>query len=57
MPAWRVPNTSPGPRNTLIEIARSEKIDAFIRQVRVKIDTFKEDSVLKGDNVSSILQK
>lgn len=47
--------TSPGPRNMLIEIARSEKIDAFIRQVRVKIEVFKDGSTLKGDNVSSIL--
>lgn len=49
--------TSPGPRNTLIEIARSEKIDAFVRQLRTKIDAFKESSTFKGDNVSSILQK
>ncbi|MEM6811586.1 MAG: hypothetical protein AAF549_03870 [Pseudomonadota bacterium] len=30
--------TSPGPKNTLIEIARSEKIDPFIRQLRGKIE-------------------
>jgi hypothetical protein len=47
--------TSPGPRHTLVEIARSEKIDAFIRHLRTKIDGFKEGSTLKGDNVSSLL--
>lgn len=47
--------TSPGPRNTLVEIARSEKIDAFVRQVRTKIAAYKEGSTLKGDNVSSIM--
>ena len=47
--------TSPGPRHTLVEIARSEKIDAFVRQLRTKITAFKEGSTLKGDNVSSIL--
>ncbi|MAZ76037.1 MAG: hypothetical protein CMH31_01905 [Micavibrio sp.] len=47
--------TSPGPRNTLVEISRSEKIEAFIRQIRIKIEAFKKGSTLKGDNVSSIL--
>jgi len=49
--------TSPGPQNTLIEIARSEKIDAFVRQLRTKIDAYKEGRALKGDNVSSIVKK
>lgn len=30
--------TTPGPRNTILEIARSEKIDAFVRQLKGKID-------------------
>jgi hypothetical protein len=47
--------TSPGPRNTLVEIARSEKIEAFSRQLRIKIEAFRKGSTLKGENVSSIL--
>lgn len=30
--------TTPAPKNQIIEIARSEKIDAFIRQLNGKID-------------------
>jgi predicted transcriptional regulator len=30
--------TTPGPKNTIIEIARSEKIDAFVRQLKGKIE-------------------
>lgn len=47
--------TSPGPKNTLIEIARSEKIEAFVRQVRAKVDSYKEAQTLKGENVSSMI--
>jgi len=46
--------TSPGPRNTLLEIARSEKIDAFTRQLRTKIEALREGRDLKGDNVSAM---
>ncbi|MEM9469169.1 MAG: hypothetical protein AAF988_03315 [Pseudomonadota bacterium] len=47
--------TAPGPKNTLIEVARSEKIEAFVRQLKTKIEAFKEGKDLKGDNVSAIL--
>lgn len=47
--------TSPGPRHTLIEIARSEKIDAFVRQLRTKIEGFREGRSLKGENVSTMI--
>lgn len=47
--------TSPGPKNTLIEIARSEKIDAFVRQLRIKIDAFREGRSIKGENISTML--
>ncbi|MEM8833970.1 MAG: hypothetical protein AAGB32_05460 [Pseudomonadota bacterium] len=30
--------TSPGPKNQLVEIARSEKLESFIRQLRGKIE-------------------
>lgn len=47
--------TSPGPKNTLMEIARSEKIEAFVRQLRTKIEAFREGRSIKGENVSSML--
>lgn len=31
--------TSPGANNQLVEIARSEKIDSFVNQLKVKIET------------------
>ena len=46
--------TSPGPKNSLVEIARSEKLEAFIRQLRGKIETFRAGRSLSGDNVKSI---
>lgn len=47
--------TSPGTKKKLVEIARSEKIEAFIRQLHDKIDTFRVAKSLSGSNVSSIL--
>ncbi len=44
--------TTPGPRDTLVEIARSEKIDAFVSQLSEKIETFRL-SRLSG-NVKSL---
>ncbi len=47
--------TSPGPPNTIVEIARSEKIDAFVRQLRTKIEAFREGRSLKGENVATMI--
>lgn len=47
--------TSLGAGNKIIEIARSEKIDAFVRQLIIKIEVFKEVKDIKHDNISSIL--
>jgi hypothetical protein len=33
--------TSPGPRHQLVEIARSEKLDCFVRQLETKIEGFR----------------
>lgn len=46
--------TSPGPKDQLIEIARSEKLEAFIRQLQKKIEAFRAGRSLSGDNISSI---
>ena len=46
--------TSPGPKNQLIEIARSEKLEAFIRQLKAKIETLKSGRIVLGDNIKSI---
>lgn len=47
--------TTPGPKNTITEIARSEKIDSFVRQVRQKIETLSIDRTT-GDNVQGIVR-
>ncbi len=46
--------TSSGEGNRLVEIARSEKIEAFIRQLRKKIEAFRTGRSLSGDNISSM---
>lgn len=46
--------TSPGPKNQLVEIARSEKLDAFIRQLKSKIETMRAGRHLAGDNIKSM---
>ena len=46
--------TSPGPSSQLVEIARSEKLEAFIRQLQGKIESFKAGRSLSGDNVKSM---
>lgn len=47
--------TSPGPKNTILEIARSEKIDAFVKQVKQKIEILKLERST-GDNVKGMLR-
>lgn len=47
--------TSSGPKKTLIEIARSEKIEAFVRQLRGKIETLRAGRSVSGDNVKAML--
>lgn len=44
--------TSSGPRQQLVEIARSEKIDSFVKQLKEKIETFKLERM--SQNVKSI---
>ncbi len=44
--------TSPGPKHQLVEIARSEKIDSFVAQVKEKIEAFKLERT--SQNVKSI---
>lgn len=47
--------TSPvGPKKQLSEIARSEKLDPFIRQLKSKIEAFRVGKSLSGDNISSM---
>lgn len=46
--------TSPGPKNQLMEIARSEKLEAFIRQLKAKIETLKSGRIVSGDNIKSL---
>lgn len=46
--------TAPGPKNQLIEIARSEKLEAFIRQLKVKIEALRSGRSVSGENVKSI---
>lgn len=48
--------TSAGAKNALVEIARSEKIDAFARQLRQKISAYSLKRELSGDNVRSIVE-
>jgi len=48
--------TSAGFKNTRTEIARSEKIDAFARQLRQKISAYSLKRQLSGDNVRSIVE-
>ena len=46
--------TTPGPRKTLVEVARSEKIDAFARQLKEKIEVLRVGRRVSGDNVRAI---
>lgn len=46
--------TTPGPKKTLVEIARSEKIEAFTRQLKGKIDILRAGRSVSSDNVKSI---
>ncbi len=48
--------TSSGAKGVLVEIARSEKIDAFARQLRQKISAYSLKRQLSGDNVRSIVE-
>ena len=36
--------TSPGPRHQLVEIARSEKIEAFVNQLETKIESLRQNA-------------
>lgn len=47
--------TMPGPKKALIEIARSEKIDPFTRQLKEKIEALRTGRNVTGDNVKSIV--
>jgi len=47
--------TSPGPRKQLIEIARSEKIESFVTQLKMKIEAMRRGRAVTGENVSSIV--
>ena len=50
--------TSPGHKGALVEIARSEKLDSFIRQLRRKIEALKIGRGFSGeiaDNIESIV--
>lgn len=47
--------TSPGIKGQLTEIARSEKIDSFVMQLKHKIAAYHEAKSSKGDNISAIL--
>lgn len=49
--------TSPGPKGTLIEIARSEKIEAFVRTLKGKIKNLRTGKLLSGTNVSSLANR
>ena len=44
--------TSPGLRHQLVEIARSEKIDSFIEQLKEKIESFR--AARSSQNVKSL---
>ncbi len=46
--------TSPGVKGALEDIARSEKIESFISQLRAKIDTMHTGRKHGADNVSSL---
>lgn len=43
-----------GGHKQLVEIARSEKLEPFIRQLQTKIEAFRIGKSLSGDNISSI---
>ena len=47
--------TTPGPKKALVEVARSEKIEAFVRQLRGKIEVLRAGRVVSGDNVRVML--
>jgi len=47
--------TSPGPKNQLVEIARSEKIESFIRQLRGKIEIMRNGRSSKKNTESGSL--
>lgn len=46
--------TVPGPKDSLIEICRSEKIEAFVTNLRQKIDAMWLGRKNSGDNVKSM---
>ena len=46
--------TSPGPKNQLVEIARSEKLDSFVQQIKSKIEAICEGRNITGDNISAM---
>ncbi|MCB1529432.1 MAG: DUF2794 domain-containing protein [Alphaproteobacteria bacterium] len=46
--------TSPGPGGTLVEIARSEKIGAFVRSLKEKIENLRAGKPLSGASVRSV---
>ena len=46
--------TSPGHKGALVEIARSEKLDSFIRQLRRKIEALKTGKGLSATNAENI---
>ena len=47
--------TAPGPKNQqIVEIARSEKLESFVMQVKGKIETLRAARGLSGDNVKSM---
>jgi len=49
--------TTPGLRGAIVEIAKSEKIDAFVRQLREKIDTLNTGRTLSGNVVDAVSAK
>ena len=47
--------TAPGPKNQqIVEIARSEKLESFVMQVKGKIEALRAARGLSGDNVKSM---
>lgn len=48
------PATSGGMKGRLVEIARSENLEAFIRQLKTKIEGFRAGRSLSGDNIKSL---
>ncbi|MEM6781537.1 MAG: hypothetical protein AAF569_06705 [Pseudomonadota bacterium] len=47
--------TSPGEKGVLKEVARSEKLDSFVKQVRQKIESLRIDRT-SADNVKGMLR-